>query len=451
MTRRAVALAPQAWQALHRGLTADLETAWICTGHEVVDDGFFTFLVTDATPVTSYVARTPTGMSIASEAWVPLVRRAAAEGRRVAFAHSHPGGAAVFSERDDGVDAALSPAILQLNGQPAAVSIIVAGNADQPTMAARFIDPDGATHDADIVRAVGHRLMIWPAGSAVTDTDIHDRQIRALGPDGQRSLAALRVGVAGLGGHGSEASIKLVQLGVGQLVGVDDDIVSPSTPTRGSGYRHSDVGDPKAAVLAEWLGAIRFPTQIELHELDLTTEAGLRTLIHCDVIVGALDVHTPRRYLNRLAYQYLVPFMDLGVLVTDDRDHIEVFNRITWVAPGTACLECRSRIDDGAVLAEGLDPDERRRRAGEGYIPDIDTPAPSVVAYTTLTVGVALTELLARIFGFTNVEHGETLVHGHANAIRRLAGTPTPGCLCATPSDWGRPQKRFLGLLIPAA
>lgn len=450
MTRRVVALAPAAWGALHDGLAIGLETAWVCTGSLVEGDGHTTFLVTDVTPVAeaAYIERTSIGMSIRSSGWVPSVRAAAREGRHVAFAHSHPGGTPVFSYRDGVVDTTMAPAVVRMTGQPVSVSLLVAGTTASPAVAARFVDPGGTVHEADLVRAVGERLRVWPGRLAVTDTDVHDRQVRTLGIDGQTVLAALRVGVAGLGGHGSDVAHRLVQLGVGEVVGIDDDIITQSTPTRGTGYSLHDVGQKKAEVLARRLDALGFPALVELHDLDLTTEPGLRALTHCDMIVGAVDAHTPRRYLSRLAYEYLVPFLDLGVLVTTDVGAVNVYNRVTWVAPGTTCLECRGRIDDATVIAEGLDPEERRARAGEGYVPDIDTPAPSVVAYTALTVGVALTELLARLFGLTDVRHGETVVRGHATAIDRLGRSPRSGCLCATPAAWGATQAQFLGLLL---
>jgi len=451
VTRRVVALAPAAWGALHDGLDIGLETAWVCTGSLVEDEGHATFLVTDVTPVgeAAYIERASTGMSIRSSGWVPSVRAAAREGRHVAFAHSHPGGTPVFSERDRVVDTTMAPDVVRMTGQSVAVSLLVAGTTGSPVVAARFVDSDGTVYEADLVRAVGERLRVWPGALTVIDADVHDRQVRTLGMDGQAVLGALRVGVAGLGGHGSDVAHRLVQLGVGDVVGVDDDIITEGTPTRGTGYSLRDVGQKKVEVLTGRLEALGFRGVVELHDLDLTTEAGLRALVHCDMIVGAVDVHTPRRYLNRLAYEYLVPLLDLGVLVTADGETVDVFNRVTWIAPGTTCLECRGRIDDGAVIAEGLDPEERRARAGEGYVPDIDTPAPSVVAYTALTVGVALTDFLARLFGLTDVRHGETVVRGHATTIGRLGRSSRPGCLCGTPAAWGAPQAQFLGLLLP--
>jgi hypothetical protein len=74
---------------------------------------------------------------------------------------------------------------------------------------------------------------------------------------------------------------------------------------------------------------------------------------------------------------------------------------LTTLFPGEACLLCRGRISSAGLAAEDLDPEERRRRAGEGYVPGLGEDDPSVGTFTTLIGCFAVNELLDRLFGYS--------------------------------------------------
>jgi len=103
----------------------------------------------------------------------------------------------------------------------------------------------------------------------------------------------------------------------------------------------------------------------------------------------------------RLAYWYLIPVIDMGFVITSEQGTITgLYGRVTTMVPGSGCLICRGRVDPGVARAEVLDPDERRRLADEGYVPDLGDPDPPVVVYTTMVASVAVSELLERLIGF---------------------------------------------------
>src|SRR4030043_2478387 len=58
------------------------------------------------------------------------------------------------------------------------------------------------------------------------------RQILAFGEEGQKKLAAAKVGIVGLGGMGSQIAQSLAYLGVEDFLTVDDDIVEESNLNR---------------------------------------------------------------------------------------------------------------------------------------------------------------------------------------------------------------------------
>lgn len=144
--------------------------------------------------------------------------------------------------------------------------------------------------------------------------------------------------------------------------------------------------------------------------------------------------------LSRLAYWYLIPVFDTAFLVDVAGDTVRgLFGRVTTVAPGTACLFCRNRIDGAQLAAEGLPDEERARLAAEGYVPGLGHPDPSVGTYTTLTASLAVAELLDRLFGFSReAPPSELLVRIHDRAISNTTVAPRPEHYCGDRSYWGR-------------
>jgi hypothetical protein len=136
----------------------------------------------------------------------------------------------------------------------------------------------------------------------------------------------------------------------------------------------------------------------------------------------------------------LIPVFDTAFLVDTDGDHVRgLFGRVTTVAPGTACLFCRGRIDQAQLAAEALPEDERERLAAEGYVPGLGDPDPSVGAYTTLVGALAVSELLDRLFGFSGDEPpSELLARVHDRALSTTTAKPLEGHYCGDRSVWGR-------------
>lgn len=451
-----VAFEEAAWKQVASLLTpGDTELACLLvgtlTGTDKATGAAFVVNHVVAVPDEAYEKRTTNELVIRSSGWVHTARQASKNGFDVAFVHTHPGGRAEFSSKDDVVEDKLSRDLRNITGQQHLVAIVMAGTPDLPRVLVRRTRPDGQRESGGRVRSVGTRLHVMDASNAdVAIHAQHDRQIRFLGEDGQRTLQGLRIGLAGLGGNGSELLVRLLQLGATNIVGIDADVVTSSTVTRGSGFLPRHIGLYKAEALNEIVGEFD-ASGVRLIQGDLGEEATFRHLLTCDVVFGCVDTESPRINLNQLPYRALVPFIDTGIRPQADRtgQGVEVDARVTWLAPGYACLLCRSRIDLETAAAETLTPDERRRRALEGYVPELDEPAPSVNAYTALVGGLALNELFVRLFGFgRDTRISEVIARpveprfvapGHQPACP-LCETPTPGRGLGTPlfdTIWG--------------
>jgi molybdopterin/thiamine biosynthesis adenylyltransferase len=213
----------------------------------------------------------------------------------------------------------------------------------------------------------------------------------------------------------------------------------------------ADIGRPKAEVLASHLSKIGMPASIQAICAPLQAQDSLRELAAADVVFSCVDGHGARLILNRWAYAYLAPVIDLGILVSADlrtASVVGIDGRVTWLGPGASCLLCRGRIDPGIAYAEILNPSERKRLAGEGYVPDAATRQPAIVTLTTLVASLATTELLQRLFGLADSAPTEILVRVHGRDLRKNRIPHRPGCFCSDPEFLARgPEDPHLDLM----
>lgn len=452
MTRTTVALPGPLFSELCRWLDSSDEVAGVLTAKVVQDDVGTTLFARslEAARPESYLSRHREGLELRSTGWLPRVRLARGDRAMALFVHTHPRGRAEFSRRDDAVDDALSEAFIEHTGQDLYGSLVVAGEPEAPTIAGRLRRTDGHGVPVDTVRIAGEGIrLIQTACVDQQPGEAFDRQVRALGSTGQATLGALRIGVVGTGGTGSAVGEQLLRLGVGHLVVIDDDVVTPPTVTRGYGTGIGDVGRPKVDVLVDLAERIGFGARVSAVKGNLRHREVALALRHCDVLFSCVDGHAGRIVLNRWAYYHLAPVVDVGVLVSSTAGVVKSIDaRLTWLAPGTACLLCRGRIDPNLAYAEQLDPDERRRLAAQGYAPELAEPEPSVVPYTTLIASWATTELLHRLFGLADVAPTELLLRLTERSVRLNRRAPREGCFCSDREQWGAATAEpYLGLL----
>ena len=215
--------------------------------------------------------------------------------------------------------------------------------------------------------------------------------------------------------------------------------MTAATPTRGYGMSTRDTGRPKATVLAEHIEQIGFGTRVAAVIGQVQDIQARRALARADIVFSCVDGHGARLILNRWALAHLAPVIDTAVLVgTEDGIVASIDARVTWLAPGTACLLCRGRLDPALAYAEMLEPDERHRLAGEGYARDAGTPQPAVVSLTSLVSSLAVTETLIRLFGLADTTASELLMRVTDRDLRKNRLPQRQGCFCSDPNYSGR-------------
>jgi len=154
----------------------------------------------------------------------------------------------------------------------------------------------------------GADLVICNGFPAAQDTPLHDRDrvvlIRrgeAPNADEYHALLTARhtpgvhekvkeacVGIAGVGGLGSNVAIALARLGIGGLVLADHDIVEPSNLNRQQ-YFCDQIGLPKVEALRQTLERINPWIRIEAHHRGVVPSNIVELFGRVDVLVEAFD------------------------------------------------------------------------------------------------------------------------------------------------------------------
>lgn len=129
-----------------------------------------------------------------------------------------------------------------------------------------------------------------------------DRFARTRALYGEDSFARIRQGgavVVGLGGVGAHCTVSLARSGIGRLLLIDFDVVTPSSLNRLPEVAPRDVGRRKTEVYEDWVHAVCPDTQVETRAAfvgDDTRDALLPATLPAryGVLVDAIDALNPK-------------------------------------------------------------------------------------------------------------------------------------------------------------
>jgi hypothetical protein len=253
--------------------------------------------------------------------------------------------------------------------------------------------------------------------------DVFSRHVLAFGAEGQQRISAAKVAVVGVGGTGSCTAEQLVRLGVRDMVLVDPDRPEPSNLTRVYGTRRADLDGnrdrSKVAVVADHLRAIA-PGELTIDAVarSVVEDLAAARLLDRDCIFLCTDDHWGRAVVNQLAYQYLIPVINLGLRIDAPGGTIQgAVGIVDILGPDLPCLWCRGFLDPQRIAAEGMPQAEREMRADEGYLRGYSSPQPAVVSLTTTVAGLGVTLFLDLLTGFM----------GDGGGVHRLNWNVTTG------------------------
>ena len=311
------------------------------------------------------------------------------------------------------------------------------------SMIGRIWTEDGRAAPIDQLRVVDRRLILRPltqtSSENLLDTALYDRQIRVFGEVGQKVLSGIRVGIAGAGGTGSSVAEQLARMGVKRFTLIDRDTFSTSNRTRMYGTDAGTRDKPKANIVGENIRRIAPDASVDAVTMDIVSQEALALLKECDVVFGCTDRQAPRSVLNELAYQFFVPVIDVGVGIDSKNGRMSGGTvRASIVAPSLPCLFCSGVIGPDAILAESLEPGDRRAREREGYVAGLGAgEAPSVVSLTTMAASYAAFLMKDLLFGITDSTRSLLLVDVGTLETTAPMSRARPGCVCAVRAGKG--------------
>lgn len=351
-------------------------------------------------------------VSWSTKRFVQLLGRAERDGLQLGIAHSHPRGPARFSTQDDRNEAELVRLAQNRNGDRALLpSLLIAHG--QFVAGRVWLSPD-AVIDFSYARTVaGNWRTIFFAEEQVRTDPALARQELALGANFNRLMRQLRVGVVGAGGTGSPLLQQLARMGVGRIAIFDPDHVEHSNLNRLYGATRTDAEQAvkKVDVAKREIERMGLGTEIVTFDNWIGAEECRDALKSMDLIFGCTDDHDGRLLLNRLAYYYFVPVIDIGLALRVAERHgiscLEADGRVTVLEPGSACMVCRRVVNASIAAEEALrrtDPDEYDRRKAEAYVRGEGNPSPAVISFTTSVATMAVEELIQRINQFRGVD-----------------------------------------------
>ncbi len=229
--------------------------------------------------------------------------------------------------------------------------------------------------------------------------------------DIRQALAGVRVGIVGLGGTGSLVAQMLSHLRVGEVVLVDHDSMEASNLSRVVISRDSDVGKPKVSVAARGFRTASPTTRVYQFADSVFSREAIVALLSSDFIFACTDTHSSRLLLNQIAWQYLVPIVDIGALVRLDGAQASfVGGAVRVVMPGHMCLVCDQQIEPARITWELKSKDQKQLDRTFGYVPGFDAPEPAVISVNSVVAGIAVSVLLNFIGPFMPAVQGQMLV-----------------------------------------
>ena len=177
--------------------------------------------------------------------------------------------------------------------------------------------------------------------------DRYSRQtlLNNIGNNGQKKLAKSRVVIIGCGALGTTIANNLARSGIGYLRIVDRDLVDLSNLQLQNLFEESDVGLPKASVVAEKLRAINSEITVEALADDVTYENIEGVIETMDVVLDGTDNMLIRFLINDACINHKIPWIygsaieTYGMTMNILPNHTPCFRCIIPDLPGAGILE----------------------------------------------------------------------------------------------------------------
>lgn len=255
--------------------------------------------------------------------------------------------------------------------------------------------------------------QVWVAGERPAAPDVPPERVArftsSFGEQAWQRLQKSTAVVIGAGGTGSITIPMLARAGVGRIVIVDSDHITPSNleRTHGAFPEHVTTKTLKAELARDHVRAIDPDIEVIAFEGRLPQPEIVAEIARADVIVGCTDQHTSRLAVSDMARRYLVPAIDCGGLIEGANGRVtgQIIQLVAF-RPDDPCPLCRGMIDPVRVKQELMSQAERERLLAQAQssapppeaneVPQIDTVGYITTVSGTLAAGYAIGWLTGR-------------------------------------------------------
>jgi len=423
-------------------LASKFESSAILIAHPVLRQSSTRLLVREVhhVPTGDYRKRN-TSRAIVDPVFIaPLAKEAIRVNHSLVFVHTHPFDTEVplFSDIDDEGEALLREFLDRRGSKTPHAALVFSKRGCRARLLER--------NDPCTVLALGHKRRVeFESSQAANLSSYVDRQVRLLGYAGQRKLESIRAAIIGLGGTGSIIGEFLAHLGVQRFVLIDPDRVDITNLNRLVGARPPDIGKPKVDVARALLLSINPNAQIDAVCGDVLDASISKRVTEADFFFCCTDSQASRALLNQLAYQYLIPGINVGVAVASrDRQIAHIVGRVQLLAPQNACLTCQELLDPKTVRLEFLTEQERKQ---DPYFLGEGEPQPAVISFNGTTSSLAITMFLAVVADLPS-EPRNLVYNAIEGRVRPTVASIMPTCVVCSPrgalargDDWPLPVR----------
>ena len=296
----------------------------------------------------------------------------------IGVVHSHPKGCGTFPSRtDDDMDSYFAREFTAYgNGKPYCSLVLQHNPYTGLTFTGRVYDR-GEWFPIETLLSVGETICRFSSEASESET-ISDHQFHAarsrlvsvLGTPSATRLRNATAGIIGCSGTGSPATHVLARAGVGNFVLVDPQRFEDSNWERlhGSTWAHLGIKPQpyKVELVASLIKSINPFANITMLLGNILHANVVDELLRCDLLLGCTDSQHARAKLSDMAQHYLLPSLDLGVLM--EGENAKVTSQvcgITAYSPDLPCAFCSESIDGVELSYELMSEEERASRQVE--------------------------------------------------------------------------------------
>jgi hypothetical protein len=380
-------------------------------------------------PANEYVPTSAHGAKWRGAAMLPILNEALSANMGIFLFHVHqPRGLVGLSSDDRHSAEELLPIFENLVPSRPHGSIVF--SADH--VAGLMVRPNGnELHDKVSLRWLG-KVIVDTSGDAPSESEdrhpeTYHRQMLLIGSKGQTRLKDATIGVVGLGGGGSHVVQQLAHAGVGKIIGVDHDRATESNRHRLIGIQRLDVlfRRHKTKIMARMVRRIGTNTVFQGVPYALPDQRAIDALKEADIVIGCLDTLYARADLHNLAWRYLIPYVDIGLLIvpaTKGEGDARIGGNVATLIPGAPCAWCA-----GFLSQDKLDKETGGRP--RSYLVGAQAQA-QVVSFNGLLASQAVSEVLQLVTGFAAPDAEDTIkkYDGVEGTLSKWIVKRNPGC-----------------------